>query len=189
MEEQTKIMQDDGTNNVVELLQKLQEWIIQKEGEADKTLQAYISNGNCRLDNLYRLAYSHQFRLIVQHPLTKQWHAYGDSAHEMVKQICFLFVEQNENYSITISNLGLTKKSLDNWCLLDNYPLLKPFLILSTYLGFRFNWIPQTHFCKNCKYSMSFPRFPQLNLCWHPKSKRNRISLDNQACEHYMKPE
>ena len=186
MEQENQIL-DYETRNVADLLQILQNKIIENEGEGDRILQTYIGNGNCRIDNLYKIARSHNFRLATRHPITKDWHTYGDSAHEMVKQICFLFVEQNENYGPALIDLGLTKKTLDNWCQLDNYPLLKAFLKLSFHLNFEFDWIPQTHFCKTCKYRMSFPLSPRLNLCWHPKCKEDHISPDNPACEYYMK--
>lgn len=178
---------DDGTKRVLEILQALQDEIVKKEGDTNKNLQIYINNGNCRLDNLHKLAFSHGIRLIVRHPITKQWHAYGDRTHEIVKQVCFLFVEQNENYTNALVELGLTRRTIDNWCQIDIYPLLKAFLKLTDHLGFELAWIPQTCFCKTCKYRLSFPVLPRLNICWHPKVKDDLISPYNPACEYFVK--
>ena len=175
----------DGTEEVVELLTSLQKEIIKKEGEPDKPLNAYIENKNCRLDNLYRIALSHGLKLVARNPISRTWCSYGNKPLELVKAVSFMFVEKYENYNNALLDLGLTKKTLENWLISHNFPLLKPFLKIAKHLGFEFSWIPQTKFCKTCKYRLHFPHLPNLQICWNMRSKKDNIKETDPACEYY----
>lgn len=172
---------------VVNLLEQLQKKIVEKEGYSDKNLDAFISSRNCRIDNLYRIANSHNYKLMTRNPNNNEWYSYGNNPLEMVKQISFAFLSmyEEENHNTILQELGLTRRTLENWLINHNFPLLKPFLKLSEHVGFQFEWKPITKFCKTCKYRLFFNKLSNLQICWNMRSKKDKINEFEPACEFY----
>lgn len=172
---------------VVNLLEQLQKQITEKEGYSDKNLDAFISSRNCRIDNLYKIANSHNYKLMARNPNDNEWYSYGNNPFEMVKQISFAFLSmhEDENHNNILQDLGLTRKTLENWLINHNFPLLKAFLKISEHVGFQFEWKPITKFCKTCKYRLFFNKLPSLQICWNMKSKKDKINEFEPACEFY----